>query len=49
MTREELIKMYLDWATGADETIKMSDWLSACFDSDIDPDEIEKLAEKILK
>lgn len=49
MTKEELIKMCFDWMTGADDTIKMSDWLYACFDADIDPDEIEELAEKILK
>ncbi len=47
--KEKLIKMYIDWSTGADETLKMSDWLCACFDADIDPDEIEEEAEKILK
>jgi len=47
--KEKLIKMYIDWSTGADETLKMSDWLCACFDSDISPDEIEEEAEKILK
>ena len=48
MTKERLIKMYLDWTTGADNEITMSDWLCACFDADVDPDEIEEEAEKIL-
>lgn len=47
--KEKLIKMYIDWSTEADETLKMSDWLCACFDAGISPDEIEKEAEKILK
>lgn len=48
MKRKELIKMYIDWTTRADDEIKMSDWLCACFEADIDPDEIQELGDKIL-
>lgn len=33
MTYEELIKMYLDWADGADDTLKKSDVIAACLDA----------------
>ena len=49
MTKEQIIKMCVDWMTGADDELKMSDWLCACFDADIDEDEVEKEAEKMIK
>lgn len=33
MTYEELIKMYLDWADGADDTLKESDVIAACLEA----------------
>ena len=33
MTYEELIKMYLDWTDGADDTLKESDVIAACLDA----------------
>lgn len=33
MAYEELIKMYLDWADGADDTLKESDVIAACLDA----------------
>ena len=41
MTREELKKMYKDWMTGADETIKYSDFLAECFDLGLTHEEID--------
>lgn len=49
MTKEQIIKMCVDWMIGADDGLKMSDWLHACFDADIDENEVEKEAEKIIK
>jgi len=49
MTKEQIIKMCVDWMIGADDELKMSDWLCACFDADIDEDEVEKEAEKMIK
>lgn len=38
--------MYLDWETGADETITMSDFLVECFKAGVEPKEIyEKVKE----
>ena len=49
MTKEEIAKMYIDWTTGADETIKQSDYMRACFDEGYSVEEIEKLGNEILE
>lgn len=49
MTKEEIIRMCVDWMTGADDELKMSDWLCACFEAGIDEDEIQEEAEKRIK
>ena len=46
---EKLVGMYIDWTTGADDTIRMSDWLCACFDADIDPDEVEEAGDRLIE
>ena len=33
MTYEEVMKMDLDWADGADDTLKESDVIAACLDA----------------
>ena len=48
MTEKELIGMYLAYTIGADETMKYSDFLDACFDANIEPEVIEAKAEPYL-
>ncbi len=49
MTREEIVKMYIYWAYGLDETIHQSDYLCECFESGYSPKEIEKEGDRLYK
>lgn len=42
MTYEELIKMYLDWADGADDTLKESDVIIACLNAGYSYKELQR-------
>lgn len=43
MTREEIRQMYLEWAFGADETIRQSDVMCACYENGFSYNEIAEM------
>lgn len=47
MKREELKQIYKDWYTGADEKMKYSDFLCACYEEKLTDEEIEEIKEEI--
>jgi len=46
MTKDEIIDLYIDWTTRADETIKQSDYIIACLKEGYSIEEIEYLGNK---
>lgn len=46
MTKEEIIRMYIEWTTGADETISQSDIICECYEAGFEYKEIAKLGDE---
>ena len=49
MKKEELKQIYKDWYTGADEKIRYSDFLCACYEEELTDKEIEEIGYEVKK